>query len=115
MKLLFTRLAMLALLLCGADRVNAENVTFEVSSWDDVSKKVVIKTDTRDCIVQEGKNAEWQALGTMGQETWYVVKGSDVSRKVLNIFGTVHLVLTDGCYKLCSHLKLEHRNGAKLA
>ena len=47
MKLLFTRLAMLALLLCGADRVNAENVTFEVSSWDDVSKKVVIKTDTR--------------------------------------------------------------------
>ena len=104
---------MLALLLCGAGGVSAENVTFEVSSWDDVNKKVVIKTDTRDCIVLEGKNAEWQGLGTVGQETWYVVKGR-AQRKVLVIFGTVHLVLTDGCEMRSSHVKLEYRNGAKL-
>ncbi len=113
MKIFFSRLAMLALLLCGAGGVSAENVTFEVSSWDDVNKKVVIKTDTRDCIVLEGKNAEWQGLGTMGQETWYVVKGR-AQRKVLVIFGTVHLVLTDGCEMRSSHVKLEYRNGAKL-
>ena len=113
MKIFFSRLAMLALLLCGAGGVSAENVTFEVSSWDDVNKKVVIKTETRDCIVLEGKNAEWQALGTVGQETWYVVKGR-AQRKVLVIFGTVHLVLTDGCEMRSSHVKLEYRNGAKL-
>lgn len=113
MKIFFSRLAMLALLLCGAGGVSAENVTFEVSSWDDVNKKVVIKTDTRDCIVLEGKNAEWQGLGTVGQETWYVVKGR-AQRKVLVIFGTVHLVLTDGCEMRSSHVKLEYRNGAKL-
>lgn len=38
-----------------------------------------------------------------------MVKGSDVSRKVLVIFGTVHLVLPDGSKLTCNHIKLEAR------
>lgn len=43
-----------------------------------------------------------------------MVKGSDVSRKVLVIFGTVHLVLPDGSKLTCNHIKLEARNNAIL-
>ena len=104
---------MLAVLLMTAVQSSAESVTFNVCSWDDANKKVVTKTDTRDCVVLEGQNEEWEGLGTMGQESWYVVKGK-VQRKVFNLFGTVHLVLTDGCKISSMHIKVEFRNGAKL-
>ena len=106
-------LMMLAVLLMTAVQASAENVWFNVCSWDDTNKKVVTKTEVRDCIVLEGQNVEWQGLGAMGQETWYVVKGK-AQRKALNIFGTVHLVLADQSEMNCQHIKLEYRNGAKL-
>ena len=92
----------------------AESVSFNVCSWDDVNKKVVTKIDTRDCTPIEGQHWDWVPLGDKDKETWYVVKGEDVSRKVLVIFGTVHLVLTDHCRLTCNHIKLEAQNNAVL-
>lgn len=92
----------------------AESVTFNVCSWDAKNKSVTITQLTHDCNPIEGQHWDWMPLGENGKETWYVVKGSDVSRKVLVIFGTVHLVLPDGSKLTCNHIKLEARNNAIL-
>lgn len=92
----------------------AESVTFNVCSWDAKNKSVTITQLTHDCTPIEGQHWDWMPLGENGKETWYVVKGSDVSRKVLVIFGTVHLVLPDGSKLTCNHIKLEARNNAIL-
>ena len=106
---------LLALLLpMVAMTAQAEGVSFNVCSWDDVNKKVVTKVETRDCTPIEGQHWDWVPLGDKDKETWYVVKGEDVQRKVLVIFGTVHLVLTDHCRLTCNHVKLEAQNNAVL-
>ena len=107
-------LIMMALLV-GSTMGWAENVTFTVCSWDDTNKQVVKTPTTHDCIVIEGQDDGWMALGETDKETWYVVKSFDyVSRDVLNIFGTVHLVLTEYSSLSCHHIKLEAQNNAKL-
>ena len=102
------------LLSMAAMTARAESVTFNVCSWDDVNKQVVTTSTTHDCTVIEGQNDDWLGLGEPGKEMWYAVKGADVSRKVLNIFGTVHLVLTDNSFLKCTHIKLEALNNAVL-
>ena len=114
MKRMTKHLALLAVLLMTAVQASAESVSFNVCSWDDVNKKVVTKTETKDCTPIEGNHWDWVPLGDKDKETWYVVKGEDVSRKVLVIFGTVHLVLTDHCQLTCNHVKLEPQNNAVL-
>ena len=114
MKRIAKLLTMLAVLLMTAVQASAESVSFNVCSWDDVNKKVVTKVDTKDCTPIEGQHWDWMPLGDKDKETWYVVKGEDVSRKVLVIFGTVHLVLTDHCQLTCNHVKLEAQNNAVL-
>ena len=114
MKRIAKLLTMLAVLLMTAVQASAESVSFNVCSWDDVNKKVVTKVETRDCTPIEGQHWDWMPLGDKDKETWYVVKGEDVSRKVLVIFGTVHLVLTDHCQLTCNHVKLEAQNNAVL-
>ena len=89
-------------------------MTFNVRSWDETNKKVVTTSTTHDCTPIEGQNWSWMALGEKDKETYYVVKGTDVTRKVLVIFGTVHLVLTDNCKLTCNHVKLEANNNAVL-
>ena len=103
----------LVMLLMTAVTAKAENVEFNTRYWDDTEKSVYTKPETADCSVIEGKNWEWQGLGEKGQEKWYVVNG-DAQRKVLNIFGTVHLVLADGAKMSCGHIKLESNNNAIL-
>lgn len=105
----------LALLLTFVQGAWAENVTFTVCSWDDTNKQVVKTQTTKDCIIIDGQNDDWVALGEKNKETWYAVKDYYyVRRGVLNIFGTVHLVLTDGAHLSCQHIKLEAQNNAKL-
>ena len=105
---------MLALLTMTSGWASAESVTFNVRSWDSTNKKVVTTSTTHDCTPIEGQNWSWMALGEKDKETYYVVKGTDVTRKVLVIFGTVHLVLTDNCKLTCNHVKLEANNNAVL-
>jgi len=114
MKKTFTRLFMLVLLTMMSGWASAESVTFNVRSWDDTNKKVVTTSTTHDCTPIEGQNWSWMALGENGKETWYMVKGTDVTRKVLVIFGTVHLVLPDNSKLTCNHIKLEANNNAVL-
>ena len=114
MKKTFTRLLMLALLAMVPGWASAENVTFKTCSWDDTNKKVVTTSATHDCTPIEGQNWNWMALGEKGKETYYVIKGTDVTRKVLVIFGTVHLVLADRSKLTCNHVKLEAQNDAVL-
>ena len=103
------------LLLMAAMTARAENVTFTVCSWDDTNKQVVKTQTTKDCIIIDGHSDEWQGLGEKDKETWYAVKDYHyVSRDVLNIFGTVHLVLADYSNLSCHHIKLEAQNNAKL-
>ena len=94
----------IALLLMMVGRASAENVTFNVRSWNDANKQVTTTTETKDCSVLQGSHAgEWVGL----TEGYYVARG-DVEYKVLNIMsGTVHLVLEDGATLKCKHLKLE--------
>lgn len=94
--------------------VQAENVTFLTYSWDNTNKQVVSTPTTHDCTPIEGQDWSWMALGEKDAETWYVVKGTDVTRKVLVIFGTVHLVLLSDSKLTCNHVKLEAQNNAVL-
>lgn len=114
MRKTFTRLSVLALLMMMSGWANAENVTFNTCSWDDTNKKVVTTSTTHDCTPIEGQNWSWMALGQAGKETWYVAKEGTVTRKVLVIFGTVHLVLADRSELTCNHIKLEAQNNAVL-
>jgi len=92
---------------------NYETVTFYECSWDADKKVVIKKQRTADCIPLEGKNDEWQNLGQQGKTTWYYV-GDDAKRKVIVIYGEVHLVLGAYSFFDLTHIKLEAKNGATL-
>lgn len=94
--------------------VQAENVMFRTYSWDSTNKQVMSSLNTHDCTPIEEQDWSWMALGEKDKESWYVVKGADVTRKVLVIFGTVHLVLLSDSKLTCNHVKLEAQNNAVL-
>lgn len=93
-----------ALLCAFAQGAWAENVTFNVRSWNDANKEVVTADDTKDATIIEGNHPDdWIGL----ENGYYVAKGT-VNYKVLNIMGNnVHLILADGCQLNCKHIKLE--------
>ena len=91
-----------------------ESVFYNVRSWDEENNKVV--TTSTPCpayIVLEGKHRDdWLGLGSADDQDdyYYVVKG-EVSYKTLNVFGNVHLILTDGSKIYCSGgIKVEKQN-----
>jgi len=94
--------------------VHAERITFKCCKWNSEKKIVEVADDTKDCIILEGQNDNWQGLGEKGKETYYAVKG-DVKRKTLNCFGEVHIILTDGSKLTCTGgIKEEKQNNAEL-
>ena len=107
---------MIALLCTVVQGAWAESVTFNVRSWDDVNKRVVTTTETKDCTVLAGDPGEWMQLGDADdQDHYYVVKGN-VSYMTLNCFGRVHLILADDATLTCTGgIKVETANSdAKL-
>ena len=93
------------------------SVNYVECSWDAVNKEV--KSETKPCnafITLTGyAGGDWEHLGDGRPDNtgWYVVRG-DVTRKVLNIFGTVHIILCDGAKLRCGHIKLEAKQNAVL-
>ena len=105
-------LFMFALLVGLTQGAWAESVTFNVRSWDDVNKKVVTTTDTKDCTVLAGDPGEWMMLGSSSDQDahYYVVKGN-VEYKTLNCYGRVHLILADNATLTCTGgIKVEQGN-----
>ena len=94
----------LALLFIVTGIANADNVTFNVRSWDSTNMKVLTTTETKDATLLSGTHTEdWIGLG----DGYYVVKGY-VEYKALNITGShAHLILEDGAQLYCKHVKLE--------
>ena len=102
----------IALVCMVAQRAWAESVTFNVRSWDDVNKKVVTTTDTKDCTVLAGNPGEWMMLGSSSDQDahYYVVKG-DVEYKTLNVSGDAHIILSDNAQLTCTGgIKVEKTN-----
>ena len=91
-----------ALLLAIGQGAWAENVTFNVCSWD--GTKVVTTAETHDATVIDTSNSDdWYALG----DGYYVAKG-EINWKVFNVTGSVaHLILADGAKVTTKHIKLE--------
>ena len=92
-----------ALLLTLCQGAWAENVTFNVCSWD--GTKVVTTEETRDATVIDtsGDTDAWYGLG----DGYYVVKG-EISWKTINVTGSVaHLILANGAKLDTKHVKLE--------
>ena len=108
-------LMVIALLCTIAQGTWAESVTFNVRSWDEANKKVVITTETKDCYVLEGDHSEdWQFMGSADDlaDHYYVVKG-DVKFKTINVYGNAHLILADGAtLTLTGGLKVEQDNNS---
>ena len=119
MKKTFSRLFMLVLLLLTTMSASAsiewgEKVTFNIRTWDETNQKLVTTREEKICYLIGEQNNEWEQLGKEGEETWYAVKGN-VSRKTLNIFGIVHLILEDYCTLTCTGgIKVETVRGAIL-
>lgn len=96
-------------LLCMVAQVSwADLATFNVRSWDDVNKKVVTTTDTKQSIVITGSHPDdWLGIG---DGHYYVVTGN-VSYQTLNVFGNAHIILADGAtLTLTGGLKVEADN-----
>ena len=85
-------------------------------SWDEKTQRLNSKKVTKMGILLSGSHPDdWKQLGDGGQEDhYYVVKGN-VSYKTLNVFGKVHLILTDDAtLTLTGGLKVEEDNNATI-
>lgn len=92
-----------ALLLTIVQGAWAENVTFNVCSWD--GTKVVTTSETHDATVIDTSNPnEWYGLG----DGYYVAKG-EINWKIFNVTGSeAHLILADGANVTTKQVKLEN-------
>lgn len=106
----------IALLCAVAQGAWAENVTFNVRSWDSDNKEVVTTTETHNATVLEGTHEDdWMQLGDNDEADHYYVVTGNVSYKTLNVFGKVHLILAnDATLTLTGGLKVEKDNKAHL-
>ena len=105
--------AMVTLLMLVSGTAMADKVTFVECSWDDANKRVLTNQRTEDCSCISGDQDNWEALGEKGKVTWYYVKNY-THRKVIVIYGEVHIVLLNNCTFNLNHIKLESQNDGKL-
>ncbi len=111
---------MVALLCMVAQGAWADNavVKYLEKSWDEGQSKLVsVERSITDYTVLEGSHPDdWIGLGVANGtgDYYYVVNGS-VNYQTLNIFGRVHLILTDNSWLTCTGgIKSEKQNGAQL-
>jgi hypothetical protein len=88
-----TIMAALALLLAGVPSAWAEDVTFNVRSWN--GSEVVTTQTTKDATILTSSD-DGNNLGSSDNQNdyYYVVKGN-VSTGVLFCYGRVHIILAD--------------------